>query len=285
MDYVTNAQLCEIVRSNLGKVPHAVDGVIGIPRGGVFVGAILSEYLNVPLYTVEGFMSGVDIGAGKAGAWLRPRGTSVYIVVDDSASTGASFAEARHRLSGVPSCDFVYIAAVCDDRDVPDSVDIVLSHVREFRLFELNLFRTPHVSSMVFDIDGVLCDDPEPGLDLDEERYLEHIRHARPRIPLAYPAMAICTHRLLRYAEPTIGWLAENGIGYGKLYMLDIPDVREKIAKSGSHEVMNMKSDAYMMHPEAILFVESSMEESERIARNTGRPVLCTDTNTLVQGR
>ena len=152
MNYVTNAQLCEIVRSNLDKVPHAVDGVIGIPRGGVFIGAILSEYLNVPLYTVDGFLSGLDLGAGVAGNGLRPHGTGAYIVADDSASTGASFREAREKLSAVPSCAFVYVAAVCDDRDVPDSVDIVLSHVREFRLFELNVFRTDHVSRMVFDI-------------------------------------------------------------------------------------------------------------------------------------
>ena len=176
----------------------------------------------------------------------------------------------------------MYVAAVCDDRDIPDSVDIVLSHVREFRLFELNMFRTEHVSRMVFDIDGVLCEEPSWGLDLDEGRYLEHIRNARPRIPLAYPALAICTHRLLRYAEPTMEWLEENGIGWSHLYMLDLPSVGEKVAKSASHEVLNMKSDAYMMHPEAILFVESSWEESERIARNTGRPVLCTDRNVLV---
>ena len=56
INWVTNAQLCDIVRENLWKVPRDVDGIICVPRGGLFVGSIIAEFLHKPLYTPNSFL-------------------------------------------------------------------------------------------------------------------------------------------------------------------------------------------------------------------------------------
>lgn len=282
INYVTNAQLCDIVRENLYKIPHDIDGVIGIPRGGMFIASIVSEFLNVPLYSVDGFLNGTPLGGGAAMSTIGGSGSGKFVVVDDSASSGKSFSDVRGLFAELPY-KFIYVAAVCDDSKNLDSVDIVLSYVNEFRLFELNIFRTPYVRAMIFDIDGVLCEEPPSGLDFNEDEYIRFIRNARPKIPLLYEAMAVCTQRILKYADHTADWLKRNNIRYGNLYMLDIESVERKMEYAKRGMLINIKAEAYKMHKDAILFVESNMDEAVEIYNETGRAVLCTDTNILLQ--
>jgi uncharacterized HAD superfamily protein len=135
----------------------------------------------------------------------------------------------------------------------------------------------------IFDIDGVLCKDPEYGVDLDEEKYVEHIRTVQALIPLQFPVKAICTHRLGKYYEPTREWLSKNGIGYNMIYMLDYPTIEDKIKNANNPVYINMKSNVYNLYPDAILFVESNYNEAMEIYQNTHRPVLCTDANIILQ--
>lgn len=282
INYVTNSDLCDIVRRNMHKIPHDIDGVIGVPRGGLFVAVIVSEFLNVPLYSVESFIRGETLGAGKAGEGFRPTHYGKYAVIDDSVELGGTMSQVKELFANIPG-EFVYVAAICENSDVQGCVDIVLEHVDEFRLFELNLFRIGLVERMILDIDGVLCENPRHGIDLDEGAYVDFILHTRPRFPVLYSPLALCTSRLLKYSEPTIKWLCDNNISYQNLYMLDIGSVEEKMRLMDSPEVTDMKATVYNMHPEAILFIESDKSEAEHIFSLTGRPVLCTDTNTMIQ--
>ena len=284
INYVTNAELCNIVRNNLHKIPHDIDGVIGIPRGGMFIATIISEYFNIPLYSVESFLFGSSIGSGEAGKTMKKSSHGKYLVVDDSASSGKSFKNIR-AIFAERSEKFVYVAAVCDDRKNLDCVDIVLSYVRELRIFELNLFRIPFIRSSIIDFDGVLCENPPKDIDKDEEKYIEFMKTAKPMFPLCYPPLAICTGRLLKYSKETISWLRERGISYGKLYMLDIPSIEEKLEKMNTPSVKNMKATVYKKHKEAALFIESDKIEAMHIYNCTGRPVLCIGNNTLYQNQ
>lgn len=284
INYVTNAELCNIVRNNLHKIPHDIDGVIGIPRGGMFIAAIISEYFNIPLYSVESFLFGSSIGSGDAGKTVKKSSHSKYLVVDDSASSGKSFKNIR-AIFAERSEKFVYVAAVCDDRKNLDCVDIVLSYVREFRIFELNFFRIPFISRSITDLDGVLCENPPEGIDKDEDKYVEFMKTAKPMFPPCFPPLAICTGRLLKYSNETNAWLKGQGISYGKLYMLDIPTIEEKIEKMNTPSVKNMKATVYEMHKEAALFIESDEIEAMNIYNCTGRPVLCIENNTLYQNQ
>lgn len=282
VNYVTNAQFCDIVRNNLHKIPHDIDGVIGVPRGGMLVASIISEMLNIPLYSVESFLEGHDIGGGFAMNFVRLNKTNKFVVVDDSVGCGNTFIRLKQVLSKC-NATFVYVAAVCDDKNSFPFVDIVLSYVNEPRLFEMNMFRLQCVENMIFDIDGVLCNDPPSGIDLDETRYIEFMLNAKPKYKLLYKPLALCTHRLMKYAPYTQKWLSDNGIEYGNLCMLDLGSIEEKIRLCEMPQVKNMKATVYNAFPNAILFVESNMTEAEYIFNTTGRPVLCTDTNQMLQ--
>ena len=282
INWVTNADLCNIIRQNLYKIPHNIDGVICIPRGGLFVGTIIAEYLHKPMYTVDSFVDSKMLGNGSIEKMVLPTTKfGTYIVVDDSVSEGKSFYNANEILKVLPY-NFIYVACVGKQEEMPNC-DIVLAVVPEFRLFELNFFRTSLVRHCIFDIDGVLCKDPEYGVDLDEEKYIEHIRNVEPLIPLQFPVKAICTHRLSKYYEPTKEWLDSNNIKFGMLYMLNFGSIDEKLAKINTPEFVNMKSECYKYHKDSLLFIESNYDEALRIYQNTHRPVLCTDANIILQ--
>lgn len=282
INWVTNAELCNIIRKNLYKIPRDIDGVICIPRGGLFVGTIIAEYLHKPMYTVDSFINSRTLGNGV----VESRGLPTtkfgnYIVVDDSISEGKSFHKAEMMLKNLPY-HFIYVACIGKQSVMPNC-DIVLYVVPEFRLFELNFFRISWVMNCIFDIDGVLCKDPEYGIDMDEERYIEHIKNAKPLIPIQYPVKAICTHRLSKYYEDTKEWLFKNNISFGMLYMLNFNSIEEKIDNINSPKFVNMKTECYNCYKEALLFVESNYDEALRIYKNTHRPVLCTDANVILQ--
>lgn len=282
INYVTNAEICEIIRTNLYKIPHDIDGIICVPRGGLFVGTIMAGFLHKPVYTPESWLESRQLGNGKCETGLPNSCTGHYIVVDDSVSSGESFRKIREKID-VPWWRLTYVAVVGAEEHMPYT-DIVMKVIPEFRLFELNFFRSSWVHSCIFDIDGLLCEDPTPNLDADEEAYIKHIGEtARPLLPLQFPAMALCTHRLLKYAEPTQAWLQEHNIQYEMLHMLAFSSREEKLQKINSYEFLNMKTDVYQMYPNALLFVESNWEEAQRIYENTHRPVLCTDKNILLQ--
>lgn len=282
INYVTNAQLCEIIRTNLYKIPHDIDGIICVPRGGLFVGTIMAEFLHKPIYTVESFLEGKPLGNGKCESGIKPTHNGNYIVVDDSVSSGESFRKV-HEILDIPGYTFIYVAVVGAEQTMPYT-DIVMQVIPEFRLFELNFFRSSWVCHCIFDIDGLLCEDPRPGLDMDEPAYIEHIQTtARPLLPLQFPVKALCTHRLIKYAGPTHLWLASHNIHYEKLFMLSFNSMEEKLQKINSPEFLNMKTSVYNMYPDALMFVESNWDEAQRIYKNLHRPVLCTDKNILLQ--
>lgn len=133
------------------------------------------------------------------------------------------------------------------------------------------------------DIDGILCKDPIWGTDLDETKYINHILNAPPLMQLKQTAMALCTHRIIKYSKETTQWLKKNNIEYNKLYMLGFGSMQEKIKNMNSKSYLNMKSTVYYNHPEAKLFIESDWIEAQRIYNNLHRPVLCLDKNILLQ--
>lgn len=281
INYVTNAELCDIIRQNLYKIPHEIDGVICIPRGGLFVGAMVAEFLHKPMYTVESFINQKTIGCGSVECGIPETNFKRYIVIDDSVSSGKSFHQAHEQLKNFPY-EFIYVACIGKESQTPNT-DIILYIVPEFRLFEFNFFRSSWVRHCIFDIDGVLCPNPEPGIDLSEEKYLDHLNNVKPLILPQFSVKALCTHRLKQYYEPTAKWLERHGINYDMLYMLSFDSIEEKIRNLNSDIFRLMKTDVYQCYPEALLFVESDYNEAMTIYQNTHRPVLCTDRNIILQ--
>lgn len=281
INWITNAEFCNIIRKNLWKIPHNIDGVICIPRGGLFVGSMIAEFLNKPLYTINGFLKGESLGGGLALNTIQRSDSRTYIVVDDSISSGASMRSVKEKFAS-RSERFIYVAAIGEKEEYKEC-DIVLEVVKELRFFELNFFRTEWVSNCVFDIDGVLCPDPEPGIDLDINKYTNHILNAPPLIIPQFQIGAICTHRPRSFYKQTLEWLEKNHIGVDEIFMGNYDSIQEKITKMNSDEFIQMKANVYDLYPDAIMFVESNWTEAQRIFDFTHRPVLCTDANIVLQ--
>lgn len=281
INYVTNEELCTIIRQNLYKIPHDIDGVICIPRGGLFVGTIIAEFLHKPVYTIETFLcNNVEIKLERERN-IPKTNFNHYIVVDDSISSGKSFETVHKQLNSLPY-RFSYIACVGAKEDMPNC-DIILSVVPEFRLFELNFFHTSWTRQCIFDIDGVLCPNPGYGVDLNENEYIEHLINVKPLIPIRFGVKALCTHRLSKYYDITSKWLNNHNITYEMLYMLDFNSTEEKLRNLNSDTFRLMKTIVYNEYPDALMFVESDYNEAVSIYENTHRPVLCTDKNILLQ--
>lgn len=283
--YVTNANLCNEIRKNIWKIPHDISGVICVPRGGLFCGSIIAEFLHIPIYTVDSFLNGSSLGTGIAGQNIKARQSNTFLVIDDSISSGSSMLDTYNKLG---DNNFIYCVVIADmsmKEKWPIIPDIILCEIPEFRLFELNLFRSGWVPRFILDIDGVLCKDPEYGLDLDEDKYIDHIRNAFPLMSLSYPALALCTSRLYKYYKDTVYWCNNNNIQYNMIYMSDIPSIEERMRLINDPIVKDMKSNVYSSyHPDdAILFIESSLTEASHIYTKTHRPVLCMETNTIFQ--
>ena len=77
----------------------------------------------------------------------------------------------------------------------------------------------------------------------------------------------------------TVEWLARTGIQYNQLIMLDLPSAEER-RRLGAHG--GFKADFYKTS-DTILFIESEKEQARAIARISGKPVFCVETQHMLQ--
>ena len=121
-----------------------------------------------------------------------------------------------------------------------------------------------------------LCVDPTAEENDDGEKYRRFILNARPLFVPNDKVKALVTSRLEKYRPETERWLAENGVKYEKLYMLDLPSREERIRR-GAHA--SFKAEIYKKLKDAHLFIESNPLQAAEIRRLSGKPVICTETD------
>ena len=128
---------------------------------------------------------------------------------------------------------------------------------------------------LAVDMDGVLCADPPPGADGDEDWYLEWLEQATPYLIPGFEIDYIITSRLEKYREATERWLREQGVQYGELIMWDVPDknARTSFVQYKIDSLLKIKPDMYW---------ESDWEKSQQIWEATRIPTLCIDEMTML---
>ena len=72
--YRSFEDLARTIRSNIHKIPHDIDAVIGVPRSGMIPAYLIGLYLNKPVLSVAGFLEAQRNGGGKI-ACVRSRTT------------------------------------------------------------------------------------------------------------------------------------------------------------------------------------------------------------------
>lgn len=275
--YVTNADVCDIVRNGIPRIPREIDGVVGLLPGGMLAASVVSCALGKPLYSAGDFTEGTGTHPDRLPRVFRGESRGRYLAVFLSPDN-----EGFDRVSAAASAAGagVVTAVVCGNAGC---ADIVLSGDSGITVFEADFFRSRWVSECVFAIDGVLCEDPGLSMESDEETYTGFVKTAVPLVSMRHSAKALCTSRLLKYSAQTKEWLLGNGFSYGMMWMLDFKDYAEKLSKLDKPEYLGMKTKVYEKYPEALMFVEGRWGDALRIYKDTRRPVLCTGRNILLQ--
>lgn len=282
MNYRSIADMNDAILQNLGRLPRRIDLVVGVPRSGLLAANLLGLALNAPMTDVEGLIEGRVLATGRTrrtAAHARASDAErTVLVIDDSVFKGHSMREVRERIAaaGVPG-RIVTCAVFGNAREHPD-VDVVLEAVPQPRLFQWNVFHHGLLEQCCVDIDGVLCCDPTPEENDDGEAYLRFLGNATPMMVPTRPIGWLVTSRLEKYRPQTEAWLRAAGIAYRELVMLDLPSAEER-RRANAHG--GFKAEVYKSL-DAVLFIESEHAQAERIAELAGKPVLCLETQHVV---
>jgi uncharacterized HAD superfamily protein len=232
---------------------------------------------------VEGFVNGRLLMTGRsrrrAEFNLPASAKRRVLVIDDSINWGHSMLEVRRIIQRAGISAEVFYCAVYGAEPHHAEVDIVLEYVPQPRIFQWNVMHHAFLEHSCVDIDGVLCCDPDETANDDGAKYLSFLQNA---VPLLVPRCKIgwlVTSRLEKYRDKTEAWLRSWGIEYGELRMLDLPSKEERI-RLGNHAIF--KASVYR-DVGAVLFIESDHWQAEEIAKISGKPVLCIESQQMIE--
>ena len=273
LSFVRYSDLARIV----GAVPPMpwVRCIVGVPRSGMIPATMLSVQMNRPLGMVGsneahgGFRSDVD-GLPDHGVLL----------VDDSVNTGRAMRDAKQKLvdQGVKE-EAIKTYAVVASPEAVNEVDYHSVVLPRPRIFEWNLFGNDLARYVMFDMDGVMCFDPE-AFDDDGEEYHRSIREATPRFLPTRPVHSIVTNRIERWRQTTEEWLSLHGVKYGELVMQQYDTAAAR--RRHSHPAQ-FKAEHYG-DSDAWLYVESHDQIGKQIADLSHRPVFTIQSGALFKG-
>lgn len=174
MRYVTIAELSDMIRQNLWKIPHDIDLVVGIPRSGLMAANMVALYLNKRLSDLDSFIEGRIFACGDYRSCMVEYGSiKKVLVVDDCVGSGATINKAKEKIAPLANnFNFLYYAPIATTAGTT-FVDFY-SEIIDDRVFEWNLFHHPLINNTCMDMDGVLCcnptedDDGQNGLDCEK---------------------------------------------------------------------------------------------------------------------
>lgn len=284
----TAADLSSAIAKNLWKIDrNSYDVVVGIPRSGMLPATMISTYLQLPLASLDGFIAGIV--SGRSGRAAQP-GRRI-LLVDDSCNKGGAMTRAMQLLSTMKPKPKVTRLAIYAPYQIehPDRfVDITFEELRGPRVFAWNMWKHKRMARWAFDMDGVLCRDPERHENDDGEAYRAWMRRTEPLFVPLRPIGHIITSRLEKYRVETEEFLHRHSIQYASLTMLDLPDKRARMTamkvdggRGGwkARQFLKLREHA----PELEMFIESCPKQSRIIARTAGIPVFCTQTQSVFE--
>lgn len=263
--------LYHTVWHNLHVIPGDIDVVVGIPRSGMLVASMIALARNLPLADIDGFVGGRLLSTGHTRAQSAADIGSMRhaLIVDDSTRTGDSMGEALAKLQPLGhAMRFTSCVAYGPAQPMGD-IDIVMEQVPEPRVFEWNVMHHPIIERACLDIDGVLCLDPRKE-EQDGPLYESFLSQATPLHTPRFTIGTLVTSRLEKYRAQTEDWLSRQGIAYGELAMLDLPDAATR-RKLQAHAPF--KAEVYQ-GKDSPLFIESEIRQARDIATMSGKPVL-----------
>lgn len=229
MNYRTINDLNALILNNLYKIPQNIDLIIGVPRSGLMVANIIALYLNKRISTPELFSNNTIISNG-ASRPIDNNEIKTVLVVDDSCNTGISMSNFKRNIKN-DNIDYIYLAAYTTSAG-KRFLDIYFEVVEQPRIFQWNVMNSWINAGAVYDLDGVLCENPK--IDDDGELYINEIKNAKPKFITKFKIGIICTCRLEKYRSITEEWLREHNVSYDRLVMMQY-NTKEERVRANSH--------------------------------------------------
>jgi len=265
------------VRRNVWKVPMDVDLIVGVPRSGMIPALMIAELLHRRCASLDEFIEGRMMQCGGRGRLIPTHEVKKVLVVDDTVFFGNAMRKVRQRLEGMEEkYDIVYGCVYAEGQNAKGMVDIYFEENyragEAWYFYEWNILHHygKRTRAMMWDIDGLVC--KEPPDDRNVEEYEAYLPNAIPMIVPTTTIGAFVTYRLEKYRSVTEEWLRKQSIEYGELLMHPA-DTRAQRRYDGSPA--EYKAKIYREAKWAVLFVESSMHQAERIHQLSGKPVWC----------
>jgi len=280
MHFRSYADLTDLVRRNIHRLPGDIDLVVHVPRSGIIPAAQIALHRNLPIVSLDDYLQGRDAG-NPAGVSARARqggqgDQGRVLVVDDSVGDGGALARVRAAMAAHPDAgrrkvDFlaVYWSGV-----PVEGLDHWFETLPRPRLFEWNALHHEGVGNFCVDIDGVLCPDPTRAQNDDGPAYAAFLRDTPLLVRPTHEIGWLVSNRLEAYRPQTEDWLARHGIRYRELILLDGVSAETR-RKAGAHGWF--KGRVYRDLP-AELFIESEPFQARDIAQIAVKPALCTET-------
>lgn len=268
--YITTARLARDSVSLASRFPDA-DGVIGVARSGIIPASIIAAQLHRPLWSVSRDRGVRPLGHGNRMIGFRS-GPQRLVLVDDTAFSGAAMRAALKACRDYFPAASIATAVVYSRPNCRASIDHAHAIYPGPHWLEWNLFNGPNARIAVFDLDGVICRDPNAAEDDDGPRYLDFIRGADPlNLPRREPVQLIVTARAEQYRRETESWLTRHGVRWHGLVMrgFDRPTPANWV-----REIAEFKAREFLASG-AKVFVESCPVLAREIARIALGRVLC----------
>ena len=268
MNYKTINDLNTLILNNLYKIPQNIDLIIGVPRSGLLVANLIALYLNKKVSTPELFSNNNILSCGA-----RPVDNNEIknvLIVDDSCNSGSALSSVKKNIIN-NDINYIYLAAYTTNHG-KQFLDIYFEIVEQPRIFQWNIMNSWLNINAVYDLDGVLCENPK--VDDDGELYINEIRNAKPKFITKYRIGIICTCRLEKYRSITEEWLRTNNVSYNKLVMMQY-NTKEERVRANCHA--QFKSDVFS-NSSSNIFFESDYSQAKTIKQlNPGKQVFCVD--------
>lgn len=282
MNFRSYYDLSRDIAANIHRLPR-VDIVVGLPKSGMIPATIIASFLNVELLDIDAFLFSYARRSGVRKINATSTEVVRVLIVDDSINTGAEFKKTRERVTVLgPGFDYVYCAVYGRSVDGhAHQADIVMVGVPQPRVFQWNYRNHIIAEHACFDMEGVLCLDPEEIDNDDGERYIKFCLNAQPLFIPKQSISAIVTSRLEKFRAPTEEWLHTRGVKYNELIMLDLPSDEER-RRLKAHAPF--KAEVYKSRDE-LVFIESNWKQAQQIATLADKPVICTENDAFLSGR
>lgn len=265
--FVTLNELVAWTNEWLKSFPTTYDIIVGIPRSGLLVASIIALKLGKPITTPELFI--------KDHVWMsklmdKKGEYKNILLIDDSLTSGGSMKESFQLLCS--HCKNINItkAVLIVTEKSKDLVDLYYKIIPHPRLFEWNLAHAKK-EKLASDMDGVICENCPPGVDSDEELYINWIKKAKPYLIPTFEIDIILSNRLEKYRTKTEEWLAKHGVRYKELILWNINSKQERKGKYAQNKI------EVLLRKKPDIMWESSFSQSNQIWKTTKIPVLCFD--------